>query len=385
MLCDFYNSSLEFQENLLVKYYTKIGHEVVVIASTYESVFDYYSGSSTSREASVSHDLGAKVIKLPYRFNIFNRLRAYTSIFQTLRDERPDLIFVHDIMLNILECVEYVRTTPDCKMILDYHADYSNSGKNILSLKLLHGVIRKWFLDQARPYLQRIFPVVPAGIEFLHEIYGVPKEEMEVLPLGADIDSIDSISARIDRAEIRTSLGFAETDIVIFTGGKLEPRKRLEELFLAVEKLDGLPIHIIVAGRAGNSFQEYEEALRSKAKCMNNVHFLGWLGSEEIYKHMLSADLAVFPASQSILWQRAIACGLPLICGNTGSQDIDYLNDGNIISLPLKKINPDDISECIYNIVTDPALMATMKDKAKQVAKSKLDWNHLIERTLQFN
>ena len=43
MLCDFYFESLEYQENLLVRYYRKHGHEVVVIASTFDSVFDYYN------------------------------------------------------------------------------------------------------------------------------------------------------------------------------------------------------------------------------------------------------------------------------------------------------------------------------------------------------
>ena len=43
MLCEFYNETLEYQENLLVKYYRKHGYEVTLITSTYESVFDYYN------------------------------------------------------------------------------------------------------------------------------------------------------------------------------------------------------------------------------------------------------------------------------------------------------------------------------------------------------
>jgi 1,2-diacylglycerol 3-alpha-glucosyltransferase len=37
MLCEFYNEALDFQENLLVKYYGKHGHEVTVLTSTFES------------------------------------------------------------------------------------------------------------------------------------------------------------------------------------------------------------------------------------------------------------------------------------------------------------------------------------------------------------
>ena len=43
MLCDFYNHSLQYQENFLSKYYTKQSHEVTIVASTFESIFDYMS------------------------------------------------------------------------------------------------------------------------------------------------------------------------------------------------------------------------------------------------------------------------------------------------------------------------------------------------------
>lgn len=41
MLSDFFGVNLSYQENMLAKYYTQNGHQVVVIASTIESIFDY--------------------------------------------------------------------------------------------------------------------------------------------------------------------------------------------------------------------------------------------------------------------------------------------------------------------------------------------------------
>ena len=77
MLCEFYDETLEYQENLLVKYYKKHGHEVWVITSTFDSIFDYYNDKHNPESpARIYHDRGAKIIKLKYRFNIANRLRA---------------------------------------------------------------------------------------------------------------------------------------------------------------------------------------------------------------------------------------------------------------------------------------------------------------------
>jgi len=387
MLCDFYNESLEYQENLLVKYYRKHGHDVTVIASTFDSVFDYYSDRHDRRWPARSYlDQGARIVKLRYRYNLLNRLRAYTRIDGLLEQERPDLIYVHDIMMNLPECVAYLRRSPACRMIMDYHADYSNSGKNWLSLRILHGVARKRVLDQARPYLSRIFPIVPAGAVFLHEIYGVPHDEMEVLPLGADVDLAREVHAREEGRRLRERLGFGAGDIVVFTGGKLAPPKRTEQLIEAVAKLGHLPLRLVVVGDASSADAAYAEQLRAAAKGMPNVHWAGWLGPREIYTHLDMADLAVFPASQSILWQQAIACGLPLLCGNVGHQDITYLNlADNVVQLSAAEITAERLAVELEAIAGDRERMRRMRLGAQRVAAETLDWNRLIERTLRFN
>lgn len=387
MLCDFYNESLEYQENLLVKYYRKHGHQVTVVASTFDSVFDYYNDRHESDWPARTYlDLGAKIVKLRYRYNLLNRLRAYTRIDRLLEDEAPDLIYVHDIMLNLPECVDYVKRHSHCKMILDYHADYSNSGSNWLSLKVLHGVARKWFLDHARPHLARIFPIVPAGAVFLHEVYKVPHAAMEVLPLGADVDLAREVQARGGGRRLRQEMGFQDSDIVVFTGGKLAPAKRTELLLDAVRRLPHLPLQVVVVGDASAADAPYMAQLKARAAGLPNIHFAGWLGREDIYCHLDMADLAVFPASQSILWQQAIACGKPLICGDVGHQDIAYLNLAeNIVILPNEQIRVERFADEIEAVVGTPGRLHSMQIGAARVAAEHLDWNRLIERTLQFN
>jgi glycosyltransferase involved in cell wall biosynthesis len=270
-------------------------------------------------------------------------------------------------------------------MIMDYHADYSNSGRNWLSLKVLHGVARKWFLDRARPHLARIFPIVPASAVFLHEIYKVPHAEMELLPLGADVDLARAVHARGEGTRLREELGFAPTDIVVFTGGKLAPAKRTELLLEAVRRLPQLPLKVVVVGEASAADTDYKARLLELADGAA-VRFTGWLGREDIYRHLDMADLAVFPASQSILWQQAIACGLPLICGDVGNQDISYLNIAdNIVVLRGEQINADWLAQVITEVVVEPGRLQRMRIGAERVAVERLDWNRLIERTLHYN
>lgn len=387
MLCDFYNEALEYQENLLVKYYVKHGHEVTVITSTFDSVFDYYSDRyDKTAPPRIYEDRGAKIIKLQYRYNILNRLRAYTRIDEILAQEAPDLIYVHDIMLNFPEAIRYVQAHPGCRMIMDYHADYSNSGRNALSIRILHGVIRKWFLDRARPHLSRIFPIVPASAVFLNEVYRVPHMEMEVLPLGADTDQVAETKGREDGRRLRKSLGISANDLVIFTGGKLAPAKKTELLIEAVCSLRGVSLHLIVVGDADAANAEYKKKLMELAGRDSRIHFIGWLNRTDIYSYLDMANLAVFPASQSILWQQAIAMGLPLVVGDTGHQDISYLNlHENIVILRTDEITGERLAEEIRGLARDPIRLRTMGQGALRVAEECLDWNKLIDRTLRYN
>src|SRR3546814_14758114 len=69
----------------------------------------------------------------------------------------------------------------------------------------------------------------------MREIYGVPDSEMELLPLGADMDLIEETQSRCDRDALRAELGIGPEDFVIFTGGKITPRKRTEDIRAAID------------------------------------------------------------------------------------------------------------------------------------------------------
>lgn len=387
MLCDFYHESLEYQEQLCARFYVKHGHAVTVVTSTNESVFDYMADRhDNQRPARTYEHGGVKIMRLPYRYNILHRLKAFTPLDRLLEAEAPDLIFVHDIMLNFPDCVRYLKRHSQARMIMDYHADYSNSGKNVVSRAILHGVARKWFLDRARPYLSRIFPVVPASVTFLQEIYKVPSSEMELLPLGADLEAAAAARASGARQALRAALGIGADDVVIFTGGKLTPAKKTELLIAAADQLNQITLHVVVVGQAGEEHAAYGKELSRLAAGHARVHMVGWLNQEDLNRHLAIADLAVFPASQSVLWQQAIAMGLPLLVGDTGHQDISYLNgERNIVILRNEEIRTDRLAAAIADIVGHPDRMRAMSEGALRVADEHLNWDRLLERTLRFN
>jgi 1,2-diacylglycerol 3-alpha-glucosyltransferase len=388
MLCDFFDEKLEYQENLLAKYYHKHGHEVVIITSTFDSVFDLYSDNHNKNLPAKDYwSNGIHIIKLKYVFNILNRLRRYTNIYGILEREKPDLIYVHDIMLNIKECVRYVRRNKDCKMIMDYHADYSNSGKNWISINILHKLIRgKFYLNPARKYLSKIFPIVPISEPFLREVYGVKDEEMELLPLGTDTDYADQIKQQQEGGAIRRLLNIPDAHRVIFTGGKLTPRKKTELLIGAVQRINDARLHLLIVGDSTPGDQEYKNELLRSIKGNPNIHYLGWQSSKDIYKYMHASDFAVFPSAQSVLWQQSIGMDLPLIVGEMKGQRIEYLNlHDNIVIIKNEDLSVENFAIQIKRLIDSPALLEKMRAGAGRTTAEMLDWNTLIAKTLRFN
>lgn len=388
MLCELYIENLEYQENLLVKYYRKYGHEVTVITSTYDNVFDYYNDKhDNSKPAKEYYDHGARIIKLPFKYNYLGKIKKYTSIKKIVEDFQPDLLYIHDIMPNMFEMLEYKKKHPHVKMIMDYHADYSNSAKNWLSLHILHKVIRKkLFMDPIRKHISKFFPIVTGSTKFLKEVYQIPENEMELLPLGADVDLVKEIQASGVRKALRIQLGISEQDKVIFTGGKFTPTKKTDLLLAAVNEINNPNIHVIVVGAADTQNQEYYEKLLGYGKENKNIHFVGWLKNKEVYQHLATSDFAVFPASQSIVWQQALASGLPLIVGDVGDQSIQYLNEFNAIrELSVQNITTENIKNAILDLINTEGELERRKILTFKTAEKYLDWNHLINKTLRYN
>ncbi len=390
MLCEFFNETLEFQENALADHYAARGHEVLVLTSTFEDVFDYYNDRHDPKAPPRDYvHNGYRIVKLKYAYNLLNRLRAYTPIKGYVDEFQPDLIYIHDIMPNIPECLAYAKAHPETKLILDYHCDYSNSGKNWVSINVLHRVLRKHFLDMARPHLEKIYPVVPASVTFLREVYGVPDSEMEILPLGSDLDHARQVQNDGLGAAKRRELGIPTDAFTVFTGGKLTPNRKTEHLLQALTDMDDPDVHVIIVGKGD---PEYEAKLREAASAVaDRAHFVGWQDKDGMYRHMAACDVAVFPAAQSVIWQQCIGLDLPLIlCDRseiTGMhpQTVDYINrHDNIIVMDWQPSLAPQIREHLERLKRDPAELARRRAGARRTAEEYLDWNRIVDTTLSW-
>ncbi len=384
MLCDFYDERLQYQENLLAKYYAKNGHDVTIVASTFRDVAAYCAAKYDRNDPASTHlDGRVKVIRLPYSLNLLNKLRKFGGVGAILRRERPDLIFVHDIHLNLSDAAEHKRRHPGCRIVMDYHADYANSAKNWISLNILHKIIRKAVFWRHRRFIDKIYPVAPTSAVFLNEVYGVPIQEMELFPLGADTDLAKNVMEERAGAVIRKAHGIPDDAIVVFSGGKLTPAKKTHVLVDAFLQIADPSLHLLVVGDALESDGDYGRRLAGRCAGNPRAHFIGWVPGGDVYRYMDACDLAVFPASQSVLWQQALSMGLPLIVGQVGVQNLAYLNVcGNMIILDEEDVRSDVIAARICKLAHDRAALDGLRACALKASEELLNYDKIVSKTL---
>jgi 1,2-diacylglycerol 3-alpha-glucosyltransferase len=378
-LAAFYIDNYGYQENILPKIHKLQGHEVAILASTETyvdgGVLGYLKPSSYFTKE------GIPITRLPYfrwlPHFIAKKLRIYEGISKAVEQFKPDIIFIHDCQfVGIKEIVSYAKKNSALRIYVDGHTDFINSARTWLSRRVLHGIIYKWCAKIILPYTRKFYGVLPLRVDFFKSVYGIPDTRVELLVLGAD-DSIVDLSRKDEiRSAIRKKLNISENDFVIVSGGKIDNRKNIHVLMKAVSELTRENIKLIIFGSPTIDMKNEIEEL---AKC-ENIRYLGWINSEQVYDYFLASDLGFFPGTHSVLWEQAVGVGLPCVFKRwEGIQHIDV--GGNCTFINSDSV--DVIKNSIIEIVSDYDLYFKMKKVAIEVGVPVFSYSQIAKRAIE--
>ena len=93
---------------------------------------------------------------------------------------------MHVSFLDICRLAKYVKAHPNIRVYVDNHADYSNSAQGWISEHILHRIIWKYCAHRIEPYTSVFWGVMPARVDFLINLYDLPKDKCKLLVMGAD-------------------------------------------------------------------------------------------------------------------------------------------------------------------------------------------------------
>jgi UDP-glucose:(heptosyl)LPS alpha-1,3-glucosyltransferase len=170
----------------------------------------------------------------------------------------------------------------------------------------------------------------------LQHYYGVPAEDVDVVPNGFAPEEFNIARAGELRESMRAELGFEpETKVIVFVGNELD-RKGYPALLRAVESMGDPRLRILVAGRMAPSPHPL-------------VKYVG--STSEIARYYAAADVFALPTlyeAWGLVIIEAMATGLPVLTSRLAGASVAICEGetGNLLDAPtdeteiVKKLRP---------------------------------------------
>lgn len=365
-----------YQDNLLPKYHKKIGYDVSLITSKF--IYDTNGEIIMDDRDNYVNENGIKIIRLRIKKNkpFQYKFKRYHKLDKTLIEEKPDILFIHSVQfLDINTIIKYLKSHTRVKVYIDNHADFNNSATNWLSKNILHKIIWKHYANKIEPYTSMFYGVLPARVDFLIDVYKLPKNKVDLLVMGADDDYVHIAKDNEKIIELRKKYSVEENQYLLITGGKIDLAKTSTlTLMKAIHQLE-LNVKLIVFGPV------VKELWNSFIKLVDNdcIIHIPWLNIEDSYYHFGASDLAVFLGRHSVYWEQTLGIGVPMLVKSW--QGMDHMNiSGNVYYI--NDVTEDEIVNKLHSILTKENL--TLMRKAAKEASPHFLYSNIALKSLNY-
>ncbi|MCK1359003.1 glycosyltransferase family 1 protein [Bradyrhizobium sp. 199] len=209
----------------------------------------------------------------------------------------------------------------------------------------------------------------PSTAKQIRELFGVPAERVEVIPLGIDHKTFFP-EPQIERRPLH--FGFL---------GEAKRAKGLDTTIIAFSKiLPQLPnAHLWIASD-GNEIDEMKELARRLIP-EPNYKFLGFIPETEIRRFYCGLDLFLFPSRYGFGMSpvEAMACGTPAIVGRTLDSE-DFFTQKLSLADPN---SPDELAQRIFVLCTERDRYNELRDWGLARVQT-LSWENMARHYLAF-
>jgi len=372
----FYIDGRSYQENELVRHHVKGGNDVLVVAST-ENHDEKAQVTYVEPCRYIGGD-GAAVIRLPYRgwpHVIARKLRIYPDVRKILDEFQPNVIVFHGVTAwELLTVAKYKRDYPEVTLYVDAHESAQGSARSFVSREMLH---KRWYAPIVRKAINDIPMVLGVSIDimdFVHETYGVPREQLEFFPLAGDPLADEDIASRGKMT--RAMMGISKDTILFVQSGKQNYRKKLDQTLRAFGTTANSNFRLLIVGRV---FDDVRDEVEPLIAADPRVEVLGWKTPEELTDILCAADVYVQPGTQSASMQNSLCCGCAIIIADINSHQPYHVENGWLCD------SEESLKTIFADIEANPSQLGEMGRESAALARKMLDYSVQAERLLQPN
>ena len=263
----------------------------------------------------------------------------------------------------------FLNLSKNCKKVLIIHDLSFKLYPEFFTFKtrLWHHLIGpKNFCQQA----DKIIAISKNTKRDIIKIYGIAPEKVDVIYPGINDIFLKPIIAEAEKTRVKTKYNLPNS--YIFYLGNLEPRKNVETLLQAFEKINDQTINLVIAGSQAWKYQKiYKIWQNSKAK--QRIKFLGYVDSADKPALYALAKIFVYHSIYEGFGMppiEAMACGTPVI-SSFNSSLVEAIGDAGLLIDPY---NVNEITQTIDQLLADENLQSLLRQKGIIRAKE-FNWH----------
>lgn len=367
-----FTPSMLYKENYIIKAAQAHGDEIFVFANPYT-----YIKGKTALAPDDEKIEGFTLKRFKYHQYgpdiLTSRIRRIDGLEKEIINVKPDLIFMNcGQVWNVKNLKIIKQALPNVKIVLDFSTKYLNSARNWISKNIQHKFMYRRWLQQALPYIDKIFYISQESKEFAQEMYLFPDSIMEHNNLPGE--TIPAETKIAYKKEIFAKLVLTGENILFMYSGKIYTDKKVDQLVKAFVRTKNQNFRLVIIGVYNDD--ESRAIIEPLIALDTRITFMNFVNGSELTKYICAADLYIQPGSISQTCQTAVCCGTPLCFNDIPTHREIYNGNGFFID------SEEDIYQVFIKVEENPAILKKMSEKAYQLARKELDYHVIYKKIL---
>ena len=310
---DFFHPKAGYQVNIISKYFAKAGNEVFVVTAELEghnpTLVSFFGKDNIEKDdAEYEAKYGVKIIRIPIKKYISGRVIYDKSLYKTIDDLKPDILYVHGNDTFVGMRYIYKSSRLKYPLISDSHM-LKMASQNKMS-KIYHLFYKMFITPKIKK--NNITIIRTQDDDYVEKYLGIPLSNCPWISFGSDIMLFhkDDEAKKSFRKENKI-----DSDALVFVyAGKLDEAKG--GLFLAESLVDPFDtkrkcVFLVVGNTSKDEYGQKIEALFKQSS--NTIYRFPTKKYEELASVYQVSDVALFPKQCSLSFFDVQACSLPVI------------------------------------------------------------------------
>jgi len=348
----------------LERQFTKMGHEVRVIAPASRVVPDF-----GDRFIHIGKPLPIRTADTVIRITI--SLGLASKIKAVLAEENFDIINIHEPFMPMLSTgvLRFSHTAN----VGTFHGFNPHIRRTSIGYNFWRPLSTIWLKRRVYKLHGKIAVSKPA-MEFANKHLS---GHYNIIPNGIDLEQFSPDVAPIDE--------FCDGKLNILFVGRMEKRKGLKYLLEAYKQVKKeIPdSRLIIVGPGTKLRKKYEKQVKDDE--LKDVVFVGYVSHDELPRYYKTADIYCAPAtgmeSFGIVLLEAMAVGTSIVASNIDGYASVVTHGVEGLLVPPK--DSDSLAQALISLLRDELLRQQMGDRGRIKAQD-YSWEHIAQMVLNY-